>query len=178
VAIVRPSELPPDALLRRYRDGGGYADAYLTEVPLAVSQAEFVEAFYTTWLFRLERWVLAVFARRPSTDGDARALADGSRNDFAAWQVEAREPGQLLLTDMLGRTRSWLMCEPVADGRSTRLYFGSAVVPVTDRRTGQRRMGWLFRALLGFHHLYSRALLGAAARRLVRSAKALSEKAA
>ena len=52
---------------------------------------------------------------------------------------------------------------------ATRLYFGSAVVPVRDRVSGQPRMGFVFQALLGFHKLYSRVLLGAARSRLART---------
>ena len=48
----------------------------------------------------------------------------------------------------------------------TRLYFGSAVVPVVSRQSAKAEMGFAFRALLGFHKLYSRALLGAASARL------------
>jgi hypothetical protein len=70
------------------------------------------------------------------------------------------------LRDFLGNTRSWLMVEPRQDGGVTRLYFGSAVVPRTDRRTGQRRLKRRFRVLLGFHERYSRALLAAARARL------------
>ena len=47
-------------------------------------------------------------------------------------------------------------------GTATRLYFGSAVVPVVHEASGQRRMGFGFRALLGFHKLYSRILLRSA----------------
>jgi hypothetical protein len=54
--------------------------------------------------------------------------------------------------------------------RSTRLYLGSAVVPVVSRSTGPSSIGFLFKALLGFHKLYSRALLGAAQSRLARLA--------
>jgi hypothetical protein len=36
------------------------------------------------------------------------------------------------------------------------------VVPVVDRRTGKAAMGFAFRALLGFHRVYSRVLLRAA----------------
>ena len=43
----------------------------------------------------------------------------------------------------------------------TTLFFGSAVLP---RRRGG--LGWQFSALLAFHKLYSRVLLGSAARRL------------
>jgi hypothetical protein len=66
------------------------------------------------------------------------------------------------------------MVAPAGPGGSafTRLYFGSAVVPVVDETSGQARMGLAFKALLGFHRLYSRALLSAAHSRLARAAGA------
>ena len=163
--MIRRCELPASALLRAYLRDGGFADGYCTDVAGAVSHARFVEAFYTTWLFRIERAILHLAARRPSRDEDVRALASGASERFAAWSVEARAPDQLLLADMLGNTRSWLMTEPLASG--TRLYFGSAVVPRRPRTAGGApRTGLVFRLLLGFHALYSRALLAAAVRRL------------
>lgn len=120
-------------------------------------------AFYTTWLFRLERWILRLAVARPSTDEEARQLARGEREAFAAWSVEARAPDQLLMCDFTGRTRSWLMVAPAA---GTRLYFGSVVVPVRDPKTGETGLGPVHGPLIGFHKLYSRLLLGAAARRL------------
>ncbi len=61
------------------------------------------------------------------------------------------------------------MVSPVAGAeRVTRLYFGSAVVPKRDSKTGEPRLGTGFRALLGFHQLYSVALLRAARRALER----------
>ncbi len=80
---IHRTELPAHALLRRYLRDGHYADCYVVEVPVAVSQAEFVEAFYTTPLFKLERAILAAAVRKPSTDDDARALARGEREAFA-----------------------------------------------------------------------------------------------
>jgi len=136
-------------------------------LPRVVTHAEFVEAFYTTWLFRLERIILARLVAKPSTDAEARALARGERAAFAAWSVEGRAGNQVLLCDFRSRTRSWLMIEPGA--ASTRLYFGSGIVPRVDRRTGEARVGSGFRALLGFHKLYSRALLATARARLARS---------
>jgi hypothetical protein len=130
-----------------------------------VTQAQYVEAFYTTWLFKLERWILDRLLKLPSTDAEARQLALGARQHFAAWTVEDRAPGQLLLCDFRGVTRSWLMVSGV-DEAATRLYFGSVVVPETDARTGQRRLGSSYRLLLGFHRMYSRALLRAACSRL------------
>jgi hypothetical protein len=166
---IRAGALPAHALLARYAHDGGYADCYTTEVARPVTHAEYVEAFYTGAVFKLERWLLARFAARPSTDEQARRLAAGTLDAFSAWRVEARAADQLLMCDLTGRTRSWLMVEPVAMGRDaahTRLYFGSAVVPLRDSRTGLRRMGWQFRALLAFHRMYSRVLLDAARRRV------------
>jgi hypothetical protein len=145
---------------------GAYADCYVTELPGSVSHAQFVEAFYTTALFKLERLLLAVFASFPSTDAHAKDLAEGQRASFAAWSVEARAPNQLLLS--AGRTRSWLMVVAPAgiDGNGTRLFFGSAVVP--RRANGRGGLGPVFGALLGFHKMYSRALLLSARIRLSR----------
>jgi hypothetical protein len=51
--------------------------------------------------------------------------------------------------------------------QSTRLYFGSAVVPKVDTKTGKVTMGFAFYALGGFHRLYSCLLLRAACNRLM-----------
>lgn len=153
-------QLPPDALLRKYHETGAYTDCYATEIAGCVAHAAYVEAFYTTWIFKLERLLLKWLVSKPSTDDEARRLARGELDAFAAWTVEGRAPDQLLLADFMGRTKSWLMIEPL-DATRTRLYFGSAVVKIRDR-TGRQRLGFSFSALLGFHKLYSRALLAAA----------------
>ncbi len=146
-------------MLQRYREQGAYTDCFAIDVPGQVSHAAFVEAFYTTAVFKLERLLLALFVARPSHDDEARELAGGQREKFAAWSVEGRAPQQLLMCDFAGSTRSWLMAEP--QGQGTRLYFGSAVV--------RSRQGGVFHALLGFHKLYSRILLRAAASRVLRA---------
>jgi hypothetical protein len=166
--MIDACPLPAEALLNRYRSGGGFADCYVTEIPRTVSQSEFVEAFYTTALFKLERLLLRLFLSRPSTDRQAAGLARGELDAFAAWTVEGRASGQLLLADLGGRTRSWLMAAPSEGSAGTRLYFGSAVVPRHSARFGRAEMGPLFDALLGFHKLYSRLLLRAARSRLSR----------
>ncbi len=168
-AAIHRCPLPAHALSARYASDG-YADCYVTRVPQAVAHAQFVEAFYTTWLFKLERAILRWLVRMPSTDLEARELAHGNRNVFAAWKVEARAPDQLLMCDFRGATRSWLMVESAsADaGGGTHLYFGSVVVPVRTSN-GKKAMSFGFRALLGFHKLYSRALLRAARARLTRA---------
>jgi hypothetical protein len=169
MSLIQPSIIPASALLQAYGSGGGYADCFVTEVPGATSFESFVEAFYTTRLFKVERALLRWFMSKPSSDQDARDLSRGERSTFAAWKVEGRTPSQLLLVDVTGRTRSWLMvepCEAAPAGRGTRLYFGSAVVARKDRRTGRESMGLAFQALKGFHQLYSRLLLRAACARL------------
>lgn len=160
VSEVQSSALPPGAQLARHAAAGAYTDCYVVSVPGRVTLAQLIGAFYTTAVFKLERWILARFAGLPSTDEDALSLARGDAVRFAAWQLEAREPDQALLA--AGRTRSWLMVAPAPEGAPrTTLYFGSAVLP---RAHGD--LGWPFRALLGFHRVYSRILLAAAARRL------------
>jgi len=159
---VRPCTLPPGALLHTYAQSGAYTDCYAVEVPRAVTHGEFVEAFYTTSIFKVERWLLAKFLSRPSTDAEAHRLATGGLSKFAAWSVEQRESNQILLA--AGHTRSWLMAS--LEQSNTKLYFGSAVVPSRSGGSGASRMGWQFRALLGFHKVYSQVLLAAASRKL------------
>ena len=164
--------LPQQALLAKYAQGGNFADCYAAEVARPVSHEEYVETFYTTALFKLERLLLAWFASKPSTDAQAKELASGVLGVFAAWRVEERSANQLLMCDLNGRTRSWFMVTPAGSGSSTvtRLYFGSAVVPVVNKQSGQATLGFTFKALLGFHQLYSRALLSAICSRLSMSA--------
>lgn len=159
---VTSCALPPDALLRRYVDSGAFTDCYAADLAARPAFAHYVEAFYVGAAFRPERWVLAAIGKG-ANDADARRLARGEAETFAAWSVEARAPEQLLLCDFLSRTRSWLMLAPIDGG--ARLYFGTAIVPVgVDSRAG--RLGFPFNALLGFHKLYARALLGGARGRL------------
>lgn len=133
-----------------------------------MSQARYIEAFYTTAVFRLERLILDWVVSKPSSDEEARRLAHGEADRFAAWSVEARAPDQLLLCDYQHRTRSWLMSARNVSGDGTRLYFGSAVV-ARSGGSGGSKLGFPFDALLGFHQLYSRVLLRSARSRLLAS---------
>ena len=172
MVTVTSCEPPSSALLLSQRAAGAFTDCYSVQLDAKVTHAEFVGAFYTTRLFKLERLLLALLARKPSSDQQASELAAGTRDEFAVWRVEHRLTDQLLLADQTGRTRSWLMVEPqqsAGSSAATRLYFGSALVPRVDRRTGQRSFGPLFAPLLGLHKLYSKALLRAAASGLARS---------
>lgn len=165
MSAINACPLPDGALLARYQSDGTHTDCYTTEVAFAATHAQFVTAFYTTWLFKLERRILKWTISRPSTDAQAAELAAGHIDEFAAWRAEARAPDQLLLTDLYGRTRSWLMVAPLESG-GTRLYFGSAVVPRAQAPGAKPALGIGFRVLLGFHKLYSLALLAAARARL------------
>lgn len=165
---IESCQLPEGALLNSYSNKGAYTDCYRTEVPGSVTHGQYVRAFYTTFLFKLERIILGWFVSRPSTDHEVEQLAEGSTDQFAAWQVESRVENQLLLSDFHGRTRSWLMVVPVGPGndKGTYLYFGSAVTTVQNPATGSMTLGMGFRALLGFHKIYSRLLLYSARLRL------------
>ena len=68
------------------------------------------------------------------------------------------------MRDFQGHTCSWLMVSPMPAG--TRLYFGSVVTSRLNPRTGRRELGRIYRLLMGFHKVYSRALLAAARRKL------------
>lgn len=166
--VVVRCAIPIASLLHRLQRPGVHLDAYACTFAGNAALADYVEAFYTTPLFMLERAILALALRRPSTDAQAQALGRGSASEFAAWRVEARVTDQVLLRDITGRTCSWLMVEAVADqaAPATRLYFGSAVMPAPAGVGAPPRLGPVYRALMGFHDRYSRALLAAARRRL------------
>lgn len=168
---VTASPLPDGALLVRYRDmPGAYADCFTIAVGREVSAREYVEAFYTTWLFKCERFVLMLIGKG-STDASARALAAGTSDRFAAWTVEARAEHQLLVCDFAKLTRSWLMAGAQPDGEAgTQLYFGTAVAPTARDKSGNPRPTFGFRVLTPVHRIYARALLRAAARKVARNA--------
>ena len=165
---IEKCRVPANTMLNTYSIPGAYVDCYTTEVPGQIPFSEFIFAFYTTLLFKLERLILKLTVSRPSTDVQARQLANGDIEKFAAWHVENRSENEILLCDLMGRTRSWLMVIPANthSAPQTRLYFGSAVVPVQNSKTGTPSLGFGFQALLGFHRIYSVLLLYSAKRRI------------
>ena len=173
MTTITARPLPDESLLLNYQRNGAFADCYAADIARTVTHAQFVEAFYTTKVFAVEQFLLGLFLSKPSNDSQARQLALGSIDSFAAWKVEARAKNQILLTDFTGRTHSWLMVAPQERGAATmtRLCFGSAVRAVTDRKTGVKSMGLAFHALLGFHKLYSRTLLSRATAKLRSAAR-------
>ena len=164
MAPIIASDLPKEALLQRYKRDGSYTDCYHMDVPHVVSMPEYIATFYTTRLFKVEREILALVAGKRSSDEAAHNLAHGRESNFSAWSVEDRSSNQLLLRDFLGRTRSWLMAE--ASPSSTRLYFGSAVMPKSKSASGKASFGFAFHALYGVHRFYTKALMRAAYARL------------
>ena len=149
--MIEEGPLPGNALLQKYACSGAYTDCFYTDFPANVVLADYVETFYSTWLFKLERVILKFLVKKPSTDEQVKQLVAGEIDTFAAWTVEERTEHQLLMCDYRGHTRSWFMVVP------GRLYFGSAVIP-KDRKS--------YQLLLGLHRLYSRMLLAAARSRL------------
>ncbi len=161
---IQKTPVPANTLLDSYTSViGAYTDCYATEIPRIVTFAEYVCAFYTTPLFKLERVILKFTVSKPATDADAKYLADGLADKFAAWTVEGRSEDEILLCDFLSRTRSWLRTK--SDGFHTQLYFGSAVVP----KRGATALDAGFRAMLGFHQIYSVLLLDSAKRKLLKN---------
>ena len=84
MVTVEHRELPADSLLVRHRDDGAYTDCYAVEIDRSISLSQYIEAFYTTPLFKLERSALKWLVAKPSSDEEARALALGKTNAFAA----------------------------------------------------------------------------------------------
>ncbi|MEM9173429.1 MAG: hypothetical protein AAGA84_12075 [Pseudomonadota bacterium] len=164
MAMIEAIAVSRTSPLGRYATGDNYTDCFSVRIEARVSLEQFLAAFYGSRLFALERRFLANALGHRSTQADIDALAEGSTDKFAAWQVEFRGDDNILLCDVSGRTRSWLKCQP--DRRSatpaTALMFGSAVL----RREGHSFKARLSRALIRLtiplHRLYARALLRAA----------------
>jgi hypothetical protein len=163
-----------DALLSTYRGGDRperwrkSGDCFVVSVDRVVPLAEFVLAFYTSPVFWIERVILRLLAGAPSTDTEARRLADGSGMSFAVWRVGERTATQLLMCDRYERTRSWFRVVPLKDGK-TLLQFGSAVASRRGDRPGSRMRVSPSYLLLKVHVVYSQLLLHAAKRGVMRN---------
>jgi len=175
VTRIQKTNLPSNSLLQSYVELNAYTDCYCVELEGSYIFEEFVESFYTTHLFKLERSILKWLANKPSTDQQAKQLATGDISYFAVWTVEKRSDTQILMCDFLNRTRSWLMLESFEKGglNFNKLYFGSAVVRKQNGikesiKNGKNGLGTSFNLLLGFHKLYSRALLKSSVKKLIR----------
>ena len=157
---AKACDLPPEALLLRYQSGN-YTDCFTVEVPGTHDLADFVAAFYTTWLFKAERAVLKVLAKSPATDAEAIALGRGGAEQFSVWTTEERTKTQLLMCPSDKTTRSWFMVCP--SPQATTCYFGSALL-----LNGKSQKGLVLRTVIAFHRAYSVALLSCANAKLRR----------
>jgi len=163
---VQQIRVPQGSFLDRFaQQGGVYTDCFAVEIDADIAFADYIEAFYTTPLFKAERMILGLLAKAPSKDDQAHLLGTGEIDEFAVWRVKERAESQLLMK-AIGRTSSWFMTVPFSPGR-TRLMFGSVVVPEGYPKPGADKMGFGFSALLGLHKLYSRLLLASAHKRLL-----------
>jgi len=155
--MITECAVPEGALLAHYESRADcFTDCYVADVGRTVEFGTYLCAFYSTWVFAPEMFILKVALGRPARQYDVLPLALGDADRFAAWDTEDRGLNEVLLKDVSGRTRSWLK------GDGTRVYFGSAVCPPEP----DAPLGPLFTGLLGFHRMYSRALLWAAVRKL------------
>jgi len=143
-----------------------HTDCFSLSIKKNISIEEFVEAFYTSWLFKIERIIIGFVVGKPSTDKQVFELSMGQREQFSAWNLEYRDESQVVLADFMGKTKSWLMVQN-RDETSTRLFFGSAVMPRYNPDGSLGRPSIFFRLLGGFHLLYSRSLLWTASRNLL-----------
>ena len=159
--MIAACALPKDALLQRYaRQAGCYTDCFEAVLPGSVALSAYLEAFYGSWLFGLEKVILRAHLRRQPINWEITPVAEGTADAYAAWTVEGRGSEQILLCDLGGHTRSYLALEEAAGG-GTRLLFGSAVVPQAGRE-----LPWVVRAIVPLHQFYARSLLRAARARL------------
>jgi len=164
--MLEKCALPKEALLQTYAaKPDAHTDCYASHIEGVFTLEDYVGCFYRGRLFGLERWLLKIIVKRPSSEEQLKALLYNDGQSFAAWTLEKRTEDQLIMCDYQKRTRSWFMVEPTT-GTGTRLYFGSAVVKTNYLKHGEGIAPLIFRLLMPFHYLYSRLLLSSAARRL------------
>ncbi len=166
---VIASELPSHALSTSYKEQGAFVDCYYIDITKDISLDKYIQAFYTTAIFKLERSLLSLATFKCTKDDEAIELSLEKSDSYSIWTVEGRQSNQIMLRDFTGNTRSWLMVEKLNENEmSTRLYFGSVVVPKNITENKQASFGVLFHLFGKFHEIYSRALLNAAFRKLKR----------
>lgn len=162
---ITATALPETAFLARYEaQPDTHTDCFQVTLPKHIPLEDFINAFFNSLLFRIERLILKLTVKKPSTDEDIAKLANGTSDTMAAWQLEQRDENQILLEVPQTPIRTWLMRR--TDGDHTHLYFGSAILPSRKDRHGKPAMGHLFFVLTWFHILYARALLYLAKRAL------------
>ena len=162
---------------------GAYIDCFCFMMPCVISFEEFVTAFYTSRLFKIERVILSIVVRKPSDDRQAIAIAQGRQKYFSAWSERARSPNELLMCDFQNQTCSFFKVVEVPCSKSREssenhykdfstnapssvLYFGTVLVPHKHSNGKLKEKPLFIRWLMPFHRLYSKALMRSAIKRL------------
>ncbi len=161
---VAPCPIPNTTFLEdlTHREGN-YTDCFVTDISEGVSISEFISAFFGSPVLRLERRLLALISAK-STAADVAAVANGTGTKIALWTVDQRDDTQIILKAASGGIRTWMMVSRTSE-ETTRLYFGSALVPEASEN-GEIKLRFSTRALMGFHKLYSRIVLWSARKQL------------
>jgi hypothetical protein len=96
--LLTSNDLPAEPPSRRssfsFGARGCFTDCYALEVPAPVTQAQFVEAFYTTLLFKAERFILKLLA-----DGRTRAIVQGPQDHALPAKGRLRRPRRPVYRD-------------------------------------------------------------------------------
>ena len=170
---VRRSVIPPLALVGSYvGQCGTKVDCYRVQVPGQVLLEEFVGSFYRGHLFRFERWVIKTFIGRGSSEAQIEDLLAGKSSIFSAWTQTERCQDQLVMCDYQHRTCSWFMVQKVMkkevgdvdEAEGTWLYFGTVLKPTDYAGRAEWLSYPIFTIFLPVHDIYSRLLLGQAAK--------------
>jgi len=163
------SAIPTHSFMQPFTEiEGCSADAFKSSVEFPVALEEFIQAFFGSTAFQMERTLLKIMGKPYVSPADIKALAAGQQAQFAIWQVKERSDHEIMLKVGDGPIRSWLMVLPEQNGK-TSLYFGSAVLPQGKTKNGTPQIGFLFRTLIGFHNFYSRLLLNSAIKKLIQT---------
>lgn len=189
---VQQIAVPADSLLAQFAPSPGssaanYRDCFVREVREDVAFEEFVTRFYSSWAFTPERIALSLIDRGASTE-DARKLAYGEADSFAAWNVvERRSANGLVAEHGPAGSASPTGCPQARKGRGDRTPDGARTtqnaeillqdfsgataswlsVEALEGGTKLYFGSWvrradspLVKALMPFHRWYSRVLLG------------------
>lgn len=163
---VKRIGVPEGSFLKAYEGREGCeTDCFQADVPGHPDIDRFVHIFFDTWVFRIERRLLALLGEDYATSEDVAALAGRSSDTLAAWTVQDRSADEIILAFKRPRGRTWLQATQL-DGSlgSTRLRFGSALLPNIDSEGQTASISWGLKIGLPLHRLYARLLLAAAAR--------------
>jgi len=161
---IQATEIPSSALLYGHVERGEYADAFYTDITYSADLSEYIRAFYSSRVMRVERFILK-FIGKPSSADQVEKLATGEISELAVWSVAERRKNEILLPDSYDRTCSWLMVSYPSTGK-TRLHFGTGVHRMRQQGEGATSLNLFFRATIGFHLLYSKVLLRSARNQL------------